>query len=626
VTSGASRTGMGEAAVGSPADFVVRNGRIYTGDPSVGEVSAVAITDGRVMAVGGDAEVANLVGPDTQRVDAMGRRVIPGLNDSHLHVIRGGLNYFLELRWDGLRSLRHGLAMLAEQAGRTPPGQWVRVVGGWTSEQFAERRMPTVAELNAAAPETPVFVLHLYQAALLNRAAVEAIGLTRDSADPPGGTIVRGHGGMPTGLLLATPAAGILYSTLAKGPRLDPDDQVCSTRWFLRELNRFGLTSAVDAAGGFQNFPENYAAVTELARRGELTVRIGYHLFPQTAGQELDDLRRFVSTVRYGDGDEWLRCNGAGENLTWSAADYENFAQPRPEREATAAQELETAVHIVRDAGWGFRLHATYDETIDFDLTVIEKVVGDGGVLGVPWFFDHAETVSERNLDRIARLGGALSVQNRMLFQGGWFIDRYGPARAAMAPPIGFMLERGLTVGAGTDATRVASYNPWLSLAWLVGAPDFAGRRLRHPSHVVDRRTALHLYTVGSAALTGEADVKGVLRPGSYGDLAILTDDYFAVDERSIAGIESLLTVVGGRVVYAAGEYLGMEQALPPISPEWSPVARFGGFPAADRLGGYRQALSVLDVAGAAGEQEAWRTARGVTIASSPSIDPCLEP
>jgi predicted amidohydrolase YtcJ len=626
VTNDASIAKGGGRPGGDPADLVVRNGRVYTGDPSIGDVSAIAIRDGRVIAIGGDADVADLVGAGTQRVDAMGRRVISGLNDSHLHVIRGGLNYFLELRWDGVRSLRHGLSMLAEQAGRTPAGQWVRVVGGWTSEQFAERRMPTVAELNAAAPETPVFVLHLYQAALLNRAAAEAIGLTRDSPDPPGGTIVRGVGGAPTGLLLASPAAGILYSTLAKGPTLDPDDQMSSTRWFLRELNRFGLTSAVDAAGGFQSFPDNYAAVMELARRGELTVRIGYHLFPQTAGQELDDLRRFVSTVRYGDGDEWLRCNGAGENLTWSAADYENFAQPRPELDPAAAQDLETAVGIVRDAGWGFRLHATYDETIDRDLTVFEKVADDGGGLGVPWFFDHAETVSERNLDRIAALGGALSVQNRMLFQGGWFLDRYGPARAAMAPPIGFMLERGLTVGAGTDATRVASYNPWLSLAWLVGAPDFSGRRLRHPTHVVDRRTALHLYTVGSAALTGEADVKGVLRPGSYGDLAILSDDYFAVNEDRIAGIESLLTAVGGRVVYAAGEYLGMDEPLPPPSPPWSPVARFGGYQQPERRYGYQQALALLDVAGASAEHAAWRAARDPRVASTPSFDPCLEP
>lgn len=366
-----------------------------------------------------------------------------------------------------------------------------------------------------------------------------------------------------------------------------------------------------------------------LARQGALTLRIGYHLFPQTAGQELDDLRRFVSMTSPGEGDEWLRCNGAGENLTWSAADYEDFAQPRPYVENTASNELEQAVRLVRDHGWGFRLHATYDETIDRNLGVFEKVAADhGGGLGVPWFFDHAETVTERNLDRIAALGGAMSVQNRMLFQGGWFLDRYGPVKASAAPPIGAMFERGLTVAAGTDATRVASYNPWLSLAWLVGSPDFLGRRLRDPRHVVDRETALHMYTVASAALTGEADVKGTLRSGCYGDLAILSDDYFSVPEEQIAGIESLLTVVGGRVTYAAGDYSGMDEPPPPVSPAWSPVARFGGFWAPPHRHGYSQAEVLLDVAAAADEQRAWRQARGLfelahTVAAT---DPCLEP
>jgi predicted amidohydrolase YtcJ len=626
--AGSSAAGGGDQT-GGPAELVVRNGRIFTGDQGLVLVSALAVRDGRVVAVGGDAEMAGYVGPGTQRVDALGRRVIPGLNDSHLHVIRGGLNYFLELRWDGVRSLRDGLSMLADQARRTPPGQWVRVVGGWSSEQFAERRLPSVPELNAAAPDTPVFVLHLYQAAVLNRAAVDAVGLTRDSPDPPGGTIVRGRDGRPTGLLLAAPAAGILYATLAKGPTLDPEDQQRSTRWFLQELNRFGLTSAVDAAGGFQSFPENYQTVMALAERGELSVRIGYHLFPQTAGQELDDLRRFVTTVKPGEGDEWLRCNGAGENLTWAAADYENFAQPRPEVVAGAAGELEAAVRLVRDHGWGFRLHATYDETIDRDLTVFEKVAGGAREgLGVPWFFDHAETVSERNLDRIAALGGAVSVQDRMLFQGGWFVDRYGAARAAAAPPIGSMLERGLTVAAGTDATRVASYNPWLSLAWLVGCPDFAGRRLRDRRHVVDRETALRMYTVAGAALTGEADVKGTLRPGCFGDLAILTDDYFTVPDEEIAGIESVLTVVGGRVVYAAGEYAGLDDPLPDVSPPWSPVGRFGGFHSSPLRRGYLEAQALLEVAGGAADQRDWRVARGDLDPTPPSafVDPCLDP
>jgi predicted amidohydrolase YtcJ len=618
------------ASADGPVDLLVRNGRIYTGDPARPAASAVALRNGRVVAVGEDAEIIGLADPLTRRVDALGRRVIPGLNDSHLHVIRGGLNYLLELRWDGVRSLRHGLAMLADQAARTPKGQWVRVVGGWSAEQMAEGRLPTVAELNAAAPDTPVFVLHLYQAAVLNRAALDAVGYTRESADPPGGEIVRGHDGTPTGMLLAAPGAGILYSTLATGPTLGDGDQVTSTRHFLRELNRFGLTSAIDAAGGFQSFPANYGAVRALAERGELTVRIAYHLFPQTAGQELDDLRRFVSMTKPGDGDEWLRCNGAGENLTWAAADYENFAEPRPDLPANASGELEAAVRLLRDHGWGFRLHATYDETIDHDLTVFERVAGGDGLgLGVPWFFDHAETVSDRNLDRIAALGGAVSVQNRMLFQGQLFLDRYGAAKAATAPPIGEMRDRGLTVAAGTDATRVASYNPWLSLAWLIRGHDFSGRRRRDREHLVDRETALAMYTTGGAALTGEADVKGVLKADCYGDLAILTDDYFSVPEEEISGIESVLTVVGGRIVHAVGEYSGMAEPLPAVSPSWSPVARYGGFQAGPP-GGVRQSDALFEVAAAADEENIWRTGRPSSdrggARAGASTDPCFAP
>ena len=208
-------------------------------------------------------------GPHTQVMDLQGRTVIPGLNDSHLHVIRGGLNYNMELRWDGVPSLADGLRMLKEQAQRTPPGQWVRVVGGWSEFQFAERRMPTLDEINAAAPETPVFILHLYCRALLNQAALRACGYTKDTPNPPGGEIQRDHSGNPTGLLIARPNATILYATLAKGPKLPPEHQMNSTRHFMRELNRLGLTSIIDAGGGFQNYPEDYAVIDELHKRGE---------------------------------------------------------------------------------------------------------------------------------------------------------------------------------------------------------------------------------------------------------------------------------------------------------------------------------------------------------------------
>lgn len=387
--------GLVPHAVEDAADLVVRNAKIHTGDPGRPHAQAIAVRDGVITVVGDDKDVAPHIGAGTKVVDALGRRVIPGLNDAHLHVIRGGLNYVLELRWDGVRSLRQGLAMLREQAARTPKGQWVRVVGGWSAEQFAERRLPTVAELNAAAPDTPVFVLHLYQSAVLNRAALKAAGYTRDTPDPKGGQIVRGRDGEPTGMLLAAPSALILYSTLARAPVLEGEDKKTSTRHFLRELNRFGLTSAIDAAGGFQSFPENYATVVELAKAGQLSLRIAYHLFPQTAGQEIDDLTRWIEMARPEDGDEWLRLNGAGENLTWAAADFENFAQPRPEHSPDYEVEFEKAVRLLMENGWGFRLHATYDETIRRDLAVFEKLAVEGLFpAGNRWLFDHAETAS----------------------------------------------------------------------------------------------------------------------------------------------------------------------------------------------------------------------------------------
>jgi predicted amidohydrolase YtcJ len=601
---------LGDLSSDSAAQLVVRNARVHTGDPGRPAASAVAIRDGVFAVVGDDGDVAPFIGESTRILDALGRRVIPGLNDSHLHVIRGGLNYLMELRWDGVTSLRQALAMLRLQAENTPKGQWVRVVGGWTGDQFAEKRLPSIAELNVAAPDVPVFVLHLYQSALLNRAAVQAVGYTKESPNPPGGEIVRDRLGNPTGLLLAAPAATLLYATLAKGPTLDNDDQIGSTKHFLRELNRFGLTSAIDAAGGFQNFPENYAAVTELAKNGELTLRIAYHLFPQVPGQELDDLRRWIGMVKPGDGDEWLRCNGAGENLAWSPADFENFYEPRPQLASNAPGDLEAAVRLLLDNGWGFRLHATYDETIQMDLGVFDKIAADGGFpRGVPWFFDHGETVSEASLDRIAALGGAMSVQNRMMFQGRPFIERYGVERAATAPPILSMLSRGFVVAAGTDATRVSSYNPWLSLSWLVSGRTVGDIILSPAKNRVDRETALMMYTAAGANLTGEGEKKGQIKVGQYADLALLSADFFSVPESEISRIESLLTIVGGKVVYGVENYEGAAESIETIEPSWSPVARFGGFQRS--RSGVRQATSLVEAALDSALQRQWREDAG---------------
>src|SRR5208283_231692 len=350
--------------MGACADLILFNGRITTLDRHVPEAEAVAVRDGRFVAVGSTSDVTALAGPSTRRIDLNRRRAIPGLIDSHMHLIRGGLNYNLELRWDGMHSLADAMRSLRMQVERTPAPQWVRVVGGFSAQQFAEKRLPTLDEINAIAPDTPVFILHLYDRALLNRAALRAVGYTRDTPDPPGGEIERDTNGDPTGLLVARPNATILYATLARGPRLPAEYRKNSTRHFMREINRLGVTSVIDAGGGFQNYPDDYEVIEALHREGLMTVRVAYNLFTQKPGQELGDFARWAKQIKPGQGDDTYRVNGAGEMLVYSAADYEDFRQQRPDLVPTMERDLEPVVRLLAGSQWPWRLHATYNETI----------------------------------------------------------------------------------------------------------------------------------------------------------------------------------------------------------------------------------------------------------------------
>jgi predicted amidohydrolase YtcJ len=559
------------------APLILFNGCFHTLDKQNPQASAVAIQDGKFLAVGDSDEVMRYRTAESQVVDLGGRTVVPGLNDSHTHLIRGGLNYNLELRWEGVPSLADALRMLREQAQRTPHPQWVRVVGGWNEFQFAEKRMPTIEEINSCSPDTPVFVLHLYDRALLNRAALRAVGYDRNTPAPPGGEIVRDADGNPTGMLIARPNAMILYATLAKGPALPHDLQVNSTRQFMRELNRLGLTSAIDAGGGFQNYPEDYAVIDELAREEQLTIRVAYNLFTQNKGKELDDFTRWTDMVKPGDGSDFYRHNGAGEMLVFSAADFEDFLQPRPDLPPGMESELEKVVRHLVQQRWPFRLHATYDESISRMLDVFEKVNRDIPFDGLVWFFDHAETITPRNIERACALGGGIAIQHRMAFQGEFFVDRYGADAAKSTPPIARMLEMGVPVGAGTDATRVASYNPWTALYWLVSGRTVGGLRLYDTGQRLSRTTALELWTSGSAWFSSEQGKKGRIREGMLADLAVLSADFFIVDEDAIKGIESVLTVVGGKIVYGQAEFTSLGPPPIPVLPEWSPVAKVAG-------------------------------------------------
>ena len=586
-----SRSAWAQSATGA-ADLILHNGRITTLDRQIPEAQAVAIRGGRFVAVGTDQELMARADAATKRIDLKGRRVIPGLIDSHMHIIRGGLNYNMELRWDGVRSLADAMRMLRQQVDRTPAPQWVRVVGGFTAHQFAEKRLPSLEEINAISPDTPVFILHLYDRAILNAAALRAVGYTKDTKEFPGGQIVREAGGEPTGLLVAKPNATILYATLAKGPKLPAEYQKNSTRHFMREVNRLGVTGVIDAGGGFQNYPDDYRIIEELHRDGQLTVRIAYNLFTQKPKEELKDFESWATQVKPGQGDDTYRNNGAGEMLVYSAADFEDFQVERPELPPSMEGDLEPVIRLLAKNKWPWRLHATYNETITRALNVFEKVNHDFPIDKLNWFFDHAETIDDRNIERIARLGGGIAVQHRMAYQGEYFVARYGAKAAERTPPVRRMMDMGVRVGAGTDATRVASYNPWVSLSWLVTGKTLGGLSLYPAANRLDRDAALRLWTEANSWFSAETGKKGQIKSGQLADLVVLSDDYFSVPGDAIQDITSVLTLLGGNPVYGDAEFKDLAPPLPPPMPDWSPVRSYGGYqPRADRGAGGKLAF-----------------------------------
>ena len=407
---------------------------------------------------------------------------------------------------------------------------------------------------------------------------MRAVGYTKDTPAPVGGVIERDSQGNPTGMLIAKPNAAVLYATLAKGPRLPLEYQLNSSRHFMRELNRLGVTSVIDAGGGGHYYPEDYEVIERLHRDGELTVRIAYNLFTQRPKGELADFQRWTDSVKPGDGDAMYRHNGAGEMLVYSAADFEDFLEPRPDLPATMEEELYPIVRLLAEKRWPFRLHATYDQTIARALSVFERVHREVPLDGLHWFIDHAETITPNSIERLKALGGGIAIQHRMAYQGEYFVDRYGAQAAEATPPIRRMLDMEVPVGAGTDATRVASYNPWIALYWLVTGRTVGGLRLTRDSARLDRTAALRLWTEGSAWFSTEQNRKGRIAPGQLADLVVLDRDYLTVAEEEIKSTVAVLTLVDGRVVHGDQDFKDLAPPLPPAMPEWSPVRSYGGY------------------------------------------------
>ncbi|MBP0904306.1 amidohydrolase [Mariniflexile gromovii] len=562
-------------------DLIIYNAKVTLPNEGV-FAEAFAVKDGKFIEIGTSEEILKLKSDRTHIIDAKGKTIIPGLNDSHTHLIREGLNYNTELRWDGVTSITTALEMLKEQAERTPEGQWVRVIGGWGAYQFKEKRLPTLEEINEAVPDKPVYIMYLYSLGYLNKKGLKTLDYDETTTYPGG--VIELENGKPTGLLVAKPSALVLYKTLTKLPKLSHNEQLNSTRHYYRELNRLGVTSAIDAGGGGQYYPNDYSISKELASKGQLTVRTSYYLFAVDKGTELNFFKDWTGKLQVGTNDDMFKPNGytysgAGENLTWEAADFENFLEPRPELKVSMESELDSIITVLAKNHVPFRLHATYNESISRFLDVFEKVDNRHPFLNkVRWIIDHAETVSDDNLYRIKKMGGGIAIQDRMLFQGEYFVERYGVEAAKQTPPIKKMIAMGIPVGFGTDGTRVSSYNPMLTLYWAISGKTLGGMSLYDDTNKLSRYKALELLTNGSAWFSNEEKVKGNIKEGMYADFAILSEDYFTISEEKIKNLTADLTVVNGKVVYAKNNFSEWDPTMPEIIPEWSPVKYYGGY------------------------------------------------
>ncbi|HSU63487.1 MAG TPA: amidohydrolase family protein, partial [Burkholderiales bacterium] len=434
-------------------------------------------------------------------------------------------------------------------------------------------------EINAATGDTPCMIMHLYDRAWLNRPAIRVLGWEREVPKLFGGFVERDAGGNPTGLVMSTTSLASLVAVWLRVPRLSPDEQITSTRHFMREHNRLGVTSVIDAGGGGQNYPENYAAIAKLAADNLLTLRIGYELFAQAPGKELDNYLAWSKLVSLREGNDYYRMIGAGEYLVYAAGDPANFAKDWVVAPPGVMESQFTAVtkHLV-GLSWPFRQHTTFDSTASRVLNVLEQVNRDMPLKALRWGLDHCETLSPKTLERVARLGGSINIQNRMSLDGEAFLSKYGAQAAADAPPVARIREMGIPLACGTDANRATSYNPWIGVHWLIAGKTLGGAKLQGERNLLDRTAALRLYTSGGAWMSSEEHRKGTLEIGKLADLVILSADYFSVPEEGIKDIESVLTMVGGKPVYGAGPYATLDPPSLPTLPDWLPVRHYGGY------------------------------------------------
>jgi predicted amidohydrolase YtcJ len=573
------------------ADLIVHNARIFTGNFAQPEASALAVKRGRIYVVGADAEVLSHKDSHTRVIDSKGRRLIPGIIDAHTHILNeGGYNY--TLRWDGVPTLRRALAMLSEQAKRTPEGHWVKVIGGWSPYQFEENRFPTLAELRKAVPNRPLIVQYAYNRAFLNPLAMDAFGVGTDKFPKIPDTEFEKDGkGRYTGVVHGYTFLFIALETMV--PQLSFDEEVSSLVQTIHSVNRFGVTSIVDNGTGFRGYPKALPTVNALARDNRLNIRMPFVdiQFDQGPSFNMVDAQVTAITktapIAAGDnlhpqlahGHEY---RGIGELLSADVHDHENFDRPAviiPPEKMRELVERDVAKLVQRRIP--FREHISYDENITPFLDALEKLNQKMPLDGLRWSLEHAETISPANIARVKALGGGIALDAKMAMHADGFIKTYGREKALLTPRLRELVDSGIPLAMTTDAFRASSFNPWVGISWMVSGKSVSGSEVLAKDNRLSREEALRLFTRSPAWFMDAESELGMIAPGYLADFVLLDRDYFAVPESEIESVSSVMTVMDGRVVYGAQDYQSLSPVLPDILPVWSPIKYFGGYPQA---------------------------------------------
>ena len=570
------------------ADLIVHNAKVFTGNSAQPAASAVAVKNGRIYSVGTDAEVLALKSPNTRVIDSRGRRLIPGIIDAHTHVLNEG-GYTYTLRWEGVPTLRRALAMLGEQAKRTPKGQWVKVIGGWSPYQFEEKRFPTLEELRRAVADRPLIVQYAYNRAFMNQLAMDALGVgTNKFPILPGTELEKDKQGKYTGVVHGYTFTFVALETMVPQPSFD--EEVSALVHTVHSLNRFGVTSIVDAGTGFRGYPKAQRTVEAVARDNRLNIRMPFVDLQFSADADFNmvdaQLKAITTTAPVSPGQNLHPhlahghvYRGAGELLSAEVHDHENFDRPAVIIEPAKMRELvERDVSKLVQRRIPFREHISYNENITPFLDALDQLNRKTPLDGLRWSIEHAETISPENIARVKALGGGIALDTKMALHGDAFIKTYGRDKALQTPRLRQLVDSGIPLAMTTDAFRAASYNPWVGISWMVSGKSVSGTEVLAKDNRLSRAEALGLFTRKAAWFLNADAEMGMIAAGQLADFALLDQDYFEVEESRIKSIAAVLTVMDGRVVYGAQDYQSLSPVLPEILPAWSPIKYFGGY------------------------------------------------